>query len=148
MDCAISFLTPLVAEKRSARRPTNMQMSTPIKVLLADDSHVARRAIRRLLAQYPKIELVGEAVSFAQLIQMTNDLKPQVVLMDLHMKDQATVRIEDMKTQLNGLIVAMSLANDGETKALADKCGAVTLLDKTELVDDLIPTIEKFASPN
>ncbi len=122
-------------------------MSTPIKVLLADDSDVARRAIRGLLEENPMIELVGEAVSFAQTIQMTNDLKPQVVLMDLHMKDQATITIEDMKTQLDGLIVAMSIANDGETKALADSFGAVTLLDKTELVDELIPTIEKLASP-
>jgi DNA-binding NarL/FixJ family response regulator len=40
-------------------------MSTPIKVLLADDSDVARRAIRRLLEENPMIELVGEADSFA-----------------------------------------------------------------------------------
>ncbi len=124
----------------------NGSMSMPIKVLLADDSDVARRAIRALLEQYPMIELVGEAVTFAQTIQMTNDLKPQVVLMDLHMKDQDTFTIEDVKTQLDGLIVAMSIANDGETKALADSFGAVTLLDKTELVDELIPTIEKLAS--
>jgi DNA-binding NarL/FixJ family response regulator len=123
-------------------------MSTPIKVLLADDSDVARRAIRRLLEENPMIELVGEAVSFAQTIQMTNDLKPQVVLMDVHMKDQATFTVDDIKTQLDGLIVAMSLANDGETKALADSLGAVTLLDKTELADELIPTIEKLASPD
>jgi DNA-binding NarL/FixJ family response regulator len=125
-----------------------MQMGTPIKVLLADDSDVARRAIRGLLEQNPMIDLVGEAVSFAQTIQMTNDLKPQVVLMDLHMKDQTTFMIEDIKTQLDGLIVAISIANDRETKALAHSFGAVTLLDKTELADELIPTIEKFASPD
>jgi DNA-binding NarL/FixJ family response regulator len=106
----------------------------------------ARRAIRGLLEENPMIELVGEAVSFAQTIQMTNDLKPQVILMDVHMKDQATLAIEDIKTQLNGRVVAMSIANDGETKALADSFGAVTLLDKTELADELIPTIEKLAS--
>jgi DNA-binding NarL/FixJ family response regulator len=123
-------------------------MTTPIKVLLADDSDVARRAIRGLLEENPMIELVGEAITFAQTIQMTNDLKPQVILMDVHMKDQATLAIEDIKTQLNGRVVAMSIANDGETKALADSFGAVTLLDKAELVDELIPTIEKLASPD
>jgi two-component system chemotaxis response regulator CheB len=120
-------------------------MTMPIKVLLADDSDVVRRAIRGLLEQYPKIELVGEAVSFAQTIQMTNDLKPQVILMDLHMKDQVTFTVEDIKTQMNGRIVAISLANDGETKALAESFGALILLDKTKLADELIPTIEKFA---
>jgi DNA-binding NarL/FixJ family response regulator len=124
-------------------------MSTPIKVLLADDSDVVRRAIRNLLEQYPKIELVGEAASFAQTIQMTNDLKPQVILMDVHMKDQATFTGEDIKTQLSGRIVAaISLANDGETKALADSFGALILLDKMALAVELIPTIEKLALPH
>jgi two-component system, NarL family, invasion response regulator UvrY len=106
---------------------------------------VARRAIRRLLEENPMIELVGEADSFAQTIQMTNDLKPQVILMDVHMKDQVTFTSEDIKTQLNGRVVAISLANDGETKALAESFGALILLDKTKLADELIPTIEKFA---
>jgi DNA-binding NarL/FixJ family response regulator len=123
-------------------------MGTPTKVLLADDSDVARQAIHRLLEQNPIIELIGEAVSFAETIQITNDLKTQVILMDLHMKDQTTFAVEDLKTQLDGLIVAISVANDGETKALADSFGAVTLLDKTELVDGLLPTIKKLASPN
>jgi two-component system, NarL family, response regulator NreC len=114
-------------------------------LLLADDSDVVRRAIRGLLEQHPKIELVGEAVSFAQTIQMTNHLKPQVILMDVHMKDQVTFTSEDIKTQLNGRVVAISLANDGETKALAESFGALILLDKTKLADELIPTIEKFA---
>jgi DNA-binding NarL/FixJ family response regulator len=122
-------------------------MSTPIKVLLADHSDVVRRAIRELLEQYPKIELVGEAVSFAQTIQMTNDLKPQFILMDIHMKDQATFTSEDIKTQLEGRLVAISLANDRETKALADSFGALILLDKMELAVQLIPTIEKLALP-
>lgn len=123
-------------------------MSTPIKVLLADDSDVVRRAIRELLEQHPKIELVGEAVSFAQTIQMTNDLKPQFILMDIHMKDQATFTSEDIKTQLDGRLVAISLANDRETKALADSFGALILLDKMDLAVELVPTIEKLALPH
>ncbi len=101
-----------------------------------------------MIATWRAGQLIGEAVSFAQTIQMTNDLKPQVILMDLHMKDQTTFAVEDLKTQLGGLIVAISVANDGETKALADSFGAVTLLDKTELVDGLMSTIKKLASPN
>jgi CheY-like chemotaxis protein len=76
---------------------------------------------------------------------MTNDLKPQVVLVDVHMKDQARYPVLDIKTQLNGRIVALSLANDGETRALAESFGAVALLDKSELADELIPTIQKLA---
>jgi chemotaxis response regulator CheB len=128
-------------------REEEFAMNAPIKVLLADDSDVMRRAIRSLLEENPDIRLVGEAVSFAQTIQMTNDLKPQVILMDVHMKDQATLTIEGIKAQLNGRIIAISIANDEETKALAGSFGALILLDKMELVVKLIPTIAELALP-
>ena len=56
-----------------------------IKVLLADDSDVMRRAIVKLLNEEPSTELVGEAKGFAETIQLANELKPDVLVMDLHM---------------------------------------------------------------
>jgi hypothetical protein len=38
-------------------------------------------------------------------------------------------------------LVAVSIANDEEAKALAQSFGAVTLLDKMKLFDELVPTI-------
>jgi chemotaxis response regulator CheB len=57
----------------------------PIKVLLADDSDVIRVAIVRLLMEEPAVEFVGEAVSFAETIRQTAILKPDVLLIDLHL---------------------------------------------------------------
>jgi hypothetical protein len=56
----------------------------------------------------------------------------------------------DVKSRLNdgARIVAISLANDEEAEALAKSFGAVALLDKMELADELIPAIEKFSSPS
>jgi hypothetical protein len=42
----------------------------------------------------------------------------------------------------------MSFSNDKEARVLAESFGAVAALDKTELADELIPTIEKFSSPS
>jgi chemotaxis response regulator CheB len=42
----------------------------PIRVLLADDAELIRRAIRRVLENHPEIQLVGEASDFAQAIEM------------------------------------------------------------------------------
>jgi chemotaxis response regulator CheB len=117
-----------------------------IRVLLADDSEVVRRAISRLLEQDSEIELVGEAVDFTQTIQMTNDLKPEVVIMDLHMRDDAELTPCDIKTRLQhcpSRILAISIWNDAESKALAESIGAITLLDKMDLVTDLISTIKQ-----
>jgi len=67
--------------------PKNM----PITVLLADDAAIMRRAIRNVLESDPEIKIVGETADFARTIQMAADLKPQVVVMDLHMPDATSV---------------------------------------------------------
>lgn len=121
-------------------------MRKRIKVLLADDNEVVRRAIRLLLGDEPEIELVGEATTFGQTIQMTNDLKPEVVLLDLHMGNESALTAEDVKPRLGNReirIVAISVWNDEETKALAEKSGAFALVDKMVLASDLIPIIRE-----
>jgi two-component system, chemotaxis family, protein-glutamate methylesterase/glutaminase len=120
----------------------------PIKVVVADDSDVMRRAIRRLLEEHPDIELVGEASNFGETVRMWIELRPQVIVMDLNMKNDA-MTISDVKAHLNGSdtpVVAISFANNETAKELANDFGAVTLLDKTELDNELIRTIKKFAS--
>jgi DNA-binding NarL/FixJ family response regulator len=126
-------------------------MMKRIKVLLADDNEVVRGAIRRLLGQEAGIELVGEATTFGQTIQMANDLKPQVVVLDLHMKDEEALTPEDVKRGLDGRetrIVAISVWNDEETKALAESSGAFALVDKMMLASELIPIIGESVLQN
>jgi DNA-binding NarL/FixJ family response regulator len=59
----------------------------PITILLADDSEVVRRAVRQLLEQQSDLEVVGEATSFAELDQIADDLKPEIIVTDLYMPD-------------------------------------------------------------
>jgi DNA-binding NarL/FixJ family response regulator len=120
----------------------------PVTVLLADDSEITRGAIRRFLLDCHKdIKLVGEAVNFAQTIQMSNDLRPHVIVMDLRMPDDFENTPENVKARLNpsSEVVAISAWDDEETKALAVTFGASELLDKMKLADLLIPTILKLA---
>jgi CheY-like chemotaxis protein len=122
----------------------------PIKVLLADDSTIIRRAIRRLLESHPQISLVGEACDFAQTILMTVELQPHIVVMDLHMPDGDSVIPEQFKAHpifAASRILAISLWNDEETQALAASFGVVQLLDKANLSAELIPAILHFAMP-
>jgi DNA-binding NarL/FixJ family response regulator len=114
---------------------------------LADDAEIVRNAIRSLFLKNSQIvELVGEAVDFPQTVQMANHLKPQVVVMDLHMARAAEA--SDVKGSLREYkMLAISLSNDDETKQLADSYGAMVLLDKMELYDELVPTIAKVAFP-
>jgi DNA-binding NarL/FixJ family response regulator len=120
-----------------------------IKVLLADDTQIMRQAIRRLLDAQPGIELVGEAADFAQTIQMANDLKPQVIVMDLHMPNDSNLTPLEVQSRLHhsSRLLAISIWNDEETKALAKRFGAAALLDKTDLGKKLVPAIRQLVLP-
>ena len=75
----------------------------PITVLLTDDKEVVRHSVRLLLSSDPEIHIVGEAVNFQQTIQSAIDLKPQVLVMDLHMADDSSVNPQEIKSVLNTL---------------------------------------------
>jgi DNA-binding NarL/FixJ family response regulator len=57
----------------------------PITVLLADDYTVVREGLRALLAAEPDLEVVGEADSGRRAVQLTKDLQPAVVVIDIAM---------------------------------------------------------------
>ena len=56
-----------------------------IKVLVADDSQIVRKAIRMLLEDVSGITLVGEAENLEELFLKSRELRPDVVVLDLHL---------------------------------------------------------------
>jgi len=129
---------------RSMQKPDR----SPIGVLLADDADLVRSAVRRLFEAEPNIKLLGEAANFSQTLQMVADLKPNVVVLDLHMPDEKEFnpafvrsRVGDAGAQL----LAMSIWNDDEAQALAASYGAVALLDKATIASILVAAILQLA---
>jgi DNA-binding NarL/FixJ family response regulator len=93
-----------------------------IRALLADDSEIVRKGIRQLLETIPDFELVGEASDFAHTIQMTNELNPRVIIMDLHLPDESNFTLMDIKSCLShsSFLLAISMWDDEATKSLAE----------------------------
>ncbi|WP_030726479.1 response regulator [Streptomyces sp. NRRL S-237] len=60
-------------------------MSTPIKVMIADDQMMVRQGFTVLLNAQPDIEVVGQAVDGADAVAKVAELAPDVVLMDIRM---------------------------------------------------------------
>src|SRR3954471_207922 len=56
-----------------------------ITVLLAEDHQIVREGFRALLKHEPDIEVVGEAETGRQAVQMTRKLRPAVIVMDIAM---------------------------------------------------------------
>jgi two-component system, NarL family, nitrate/nitrite response regulator NarL len=119
-------------------------MAATIQILIADDSEVIRRAIR-LLLQAESISIAGELASFAELVAALTSMKPDVVLMDLHMPGEEEVDM--VKENMHGIrLIAISLFDDVETRSLAESFGAARLLSKSTLATTLIDAIHECTS--
>jgi two-component system LytT family response regulator len=57
------------------------------RVLIVDDEPIARRGIRRYLAEYDGIEVVGQAANGISAVEQINELHPDIVFLDVQMPD-------------------------------------------------------------
>jgi chemotaxis response regulator CheB len=122
----------------------------PIRVVIADDTDLIRAIIGRLLNGHARIEVVGEARNFAQTLERTKMLRPDILLLDLHMPDETAYPPSLVKSYVEqqvGCVLAISVANDEGAKLLARQLGAKVLLDKAKMATELVTAIFSFYNP-
>ena len=117
-----------------------------VKVFLADETDLMRRALRLFLRHRKDIKVVGEASSLPETIEKTTELHPDVVVLDLSMPDKNHVPLAEVRALLNNTkIIAIAFGIDGLAAELAESLGAAKLLDEMELARELVPTILALA---
>jgi DNA-binding NarL/FixJ family response regulator len=123
-------------------------MTSPIRVLLADDHSLVRKGFRRLLDDEPEIEVVGEAANGCAAIELALQLNPQVIVMDLAMPEldgiQATIQILRNQPDIGILILSMYSEENYVRNAFA--AGARGYLLKNALEVDLAYVIKEIAA--
>jgi len=122
----------------------------PLKVLVADDNEVVRSSIVRMLKENPDVEVVGESINYAQTLELTATLKPDVLLLDLLMPDDGAYAPGEIKQHLlhnAACILAISVWNNDEASQRAENLGAKALLDKANLYGDLNRWIRNLCNP-
>ena len=117
---------------------------TGIRVVVADDHHVFRLGMRKLLDSGTGIHIVGEATDTASAIATTLDLKPDVVIMDLNMPGpggiEATQQILRHLPDVRILVLTMHADNALVGRAL--RAGARGYLVKDAPPEDIVRAIE------
>jgi two-component system LytT family response regulator len=56
-----------------------------LKAIIVEDSRLARLELNELLKVHPEIEVIAEAVEAEEAIHLINELKPDVVFLDIHL---------------------------------------------------------------
>jgi two-component system, chemotaxis family, protein-glutamate methylesterase/glutaminase len=111
-----------------------------LRVLVVDDSEVARRLLVNILTADADLEVVGEAATGEEAYEQARQLKPDVITMDLHMPTmnglETTRKI--MEDSPRPIVIVSSDRNashvTGSFEAL--EAGALTVLRKPELNGD------------
>lgn len=116
----------------------------PIRILLADDHQMMRVGLRVLLEKDSRFEIVGEANDGFETIRLSEELAPDIVVMDLEMPRlngvQATRRLRDGDPDKPKVIV-LSMKNDESDVVSLIQAGAAAFVFKRAAFDELIEAI-------
>jgi two-component system nitrate/nitrite response regulator NarL len=122
--------------------------SDTISVLLVDDHTLFRSGVRSLLQRNPRFTVVGEASDGVDGVKRAMQLKPDVILLDLHMPGMTGV--ETLQLILQGwpeaAVIMLTVSEEGEDLASALQAGARGYLIKNIDADYLVRAIERAAA--
>jgi NarL family two-component system response regulator LiaR len=121
-----------------------MTRSDIIRVMVVDDHTVVREGLTSLLDVYPEFTLVGEAHDGGRAIELCDQLKPDVILMDLMMPDVdgVTATRSIMARHPKTRILALTSFIDEELLQAALEAGAVGFLMKNISAAELVDAIK------
>lgn len=111
-----------------------------MRALIVDDERLARKELIKLLEEHPIIEVVGEAVNADEAFQMTNELNPDLLFLDIQMPDKTGFQLLEMLDAVP--LVVFTTAYD-EFALKAFEVNALDYLLKPIQADRLAETIAK-----
>src|SRR6202049_2878331 len=120
--------------------------SPAIRIVIAEDQALVRRGAALLLAMEPDMEVVGQACNGVEAVELTQLLRPDVVLMDLHMPLKGGVAAtREITRALPGTqVLVLTTLDDDETVFEAVRAGAQAYLLKDAAEDELLETIRSL----
>ena len=120
-------------------------MSIVTHILLVDDHDLVRTGLRRLLADVPEVQVIGEAESGEDAFRLCRELKPHLVLMDLKMPGigglEATRKITNHHPEIK--VLAVSGVEDDLYASRLLQAGASGYLLKGAPFDEMLKAIRK-----
>ncbi|MFC0189603.1 response regulator [Fictibacillus aquaticus] len=122
-------------------------MSEPVRILIADDHALAREGVKELVDGCSDFTVIGEACNGKEAVHMTEQLQPDLVLMDISMPEmngfEATKVIKEKFPWIK--VVMMTVSDDVMDWFEALKRGAQGYLLKNLNTEDWVNGLKAFA---
>src|ERR1041385_9098449 len=119
-----------------------------IRILIAEDHLMVRAGLRALLEKAGDIHVMGEASNGQEAIEMTEVLKPDVLIMDIMMPRmngiQAAENIRELKLPIH--ILLLSMYSDEGFVHQALQYGVKGYVLKSSVSDELLEAVRSVAS--
>ena len=122
-----------------------MSVQEKIRVLIVDDIAETRENIRRMLQFDTNIEVVGMARTGKEAIQLSQQAKPDVIVMDINMPDMdgITATQEIKKKAAFIQVIILSVQSDPSYMRKAMLAGARDFLTKPPMIDELTDAVRR-----
>jgi len=119
-----------------------------VRVVLADDQPLVRAGLRVLIADCPDLDVVGEAGTGAQAVQLARQARPDVVMMDIRMPGMDGIEATQMITAGAGTtrVVVLTTFDDDDYVYAALRAGASGFLVKDMALEDILAAIRVVAA--
>ncbi len=125
-----------------------MNPTSPQRLLIVDDHPLFRKGVMQLIALLPEFEVVGEASSGEQGIELAYQLEPDIILLDLNMKDMSGVdMLKVVKAAgLDARVVMLTVSDQAEDLIAALRAGADGYLLKETEPEELLVKLQEVAA--
>lgn len=110
-----------------------------IRVVVADDFPLVREGVARALTQDPALEVVGQATTGQEAIELAEELRPDVMILDLRMPDLGGLAVLDKlrNTQPQIRVIVMTASEQASSLLDAIAAGAAGYLSKRTTGEEL-----------
>lgn len=122
--------------------------SAELNVAIVDDHPLFRRGLIQLLGTIPQFNLVGEASCGKDGIALAKRLKPDVLLLDLNMKDMSGLEVlkEVKASDLDTRVIMITVSDQGEDLVAALRNGADGYLLKDMEPEQMVESLKAAAN--
>jgi DNA-binding NarL/FixJ family response regulator len=137
-----------IAENETGISPMSVRPGTNnLKILVVDDHDIIRRGLKGLLAAKPGWEVCGEAKTGREAVTLAEQLKPEIVVMDISMPDlnglEAARRISKSLPKTGILILTMHFSDQLVREVV--EAGARGYILKSDADRDLVTAVDSIA---